>query len=170
MNDTTMMGTTGGRSARNRESKLKQLAGAGDRIGTFVLPFLIAGVALSYLYPALFAVPAMPPAVRALAWIALGAGIVGWLWSVVLILTRVPKGELITSGPFAIVKHPLYAAVSLLVLPAAGLLLGSWLGVFIGAPVYVAARLYAPAEERALAENFGYEWDAYCERVWVPWL
>ena len=28
----------------------------------------------------------------------------------ILILARVPRGELVTTGPFALVKHPLYTA------------------------------------------------------------
>jgi Isoprenylcysteine carboxyl methyltransferase (ICMT) family. len=44
-------------------------------------------------------------------------GVTIWIWSVVLILTKVPRGELITSGPYALVKHPIYTGVALLVLP-----------------------------------------------------
>jgi protein-S-isoprenylcysteine O-methyltransferase Ste14 len=77
---------------------------------------------------------------------------------------------LITTGPFAVVKHPLYTSVGLLVLPAAGILLGSWLGVVIGVALYVGARLFAPAEEQELRTTFGARWEAYERRVVLPWL
>ena len=80
------------------------------------------------------------------------------------------QGELITSGPFAVAKHPLYTSVGLLVLPAAGILLGTWLGVVIGVALYVGARLFAPAEEQELRRRFGTRWDAYLQRVMLPWL
>ncbi len=76
----------------------------------------------------------------------------------------------ITSGPFAVAKHPLYTSVGLLVLPAAGILLGTWLGVVIGVALYVGARLFAPAEEQELRRRFGTRWDAYQRRVMLPWL
>ena len=67
-------------------------------------------------------------------------------------------------------KHPLYTSVGLLVLPSAGIQLGTWLGVLIGVALYVGARLFAPAEERELRSAFGARWEAYEERVLLPWL
>ncbi len=55
-------------------------------------------------------------------------------------------------------------------LPGIGLLLGSWLGVFIGVVLYVGSRLFSGEEEKALAETFGERWAEYCERVKIPWL
>lgn len=51
-----------------------------------------------------------------------------------------------------------------------GSLFDTWLGAVVGIALYVASRLFAPAEEAELAERFGGEWDAYCHRVKVPWL
>jgi hypothetical protein len=102
--------------------------------------------------------------------VGLVVGLIGWASSAAMIVTKVPKGELITGGPYAIVKHPLYTSVGLLVLPAAGVLLDTWLGAALGATIYLASRRFAPAEEAALAESFGRRWDAYARRVIVPWL
>lgn len=135
-----------------------------------VLPFLLVGLTLNAAYPAGFTVGGPPRPVAAGASIALGAGIVLWAWSVALIVRRVPKGELITNGPFTLMKHPLYTGVSLLVLPSVGLLLDSWLGVLLGAVMYAATRVCAPLEEEALSRKFGTEWDDYCASVRLPWL
>ena len=50
-------------------------------------------------------------------------------------------------------------------LPSAGFLLDTWLGLALGIAMYVASRICAPAEERALAKTFGARWDAYARRV-----
>lgn len=160
----------GARTQVGGSSAIKNLVGAGDKIGKVVLPFLALGVAANIWRPSLFAVGGPSAGLRIAALAVLGVGVVMWLWSVVLILTRVPRGELITSGPFALVKHPLYTGVSLLVLPAVGVLLNTWLGAALGAVIYIAARRYAPAEEIALSEAFGAEWDAYEDSVALPWL
>jgi protein-S-isoprenylcysteine O-methyltransferase Ste14 len=97
-------------------------------------------------------------------------GVVLWLWSVVLILLRVPQKKLITDGPYALVKHPLYTAVALLVLPWLGFLLDSWLGVVVGLAIYIGSRLYSPAEEEGLSKTFGPAWGAYRRKVLLPWL
>ena len=153
-----------------RKVDLKTLVGSGDRIGLFVLPFLVVGLALNWIFPSFFSAGDPATVLRFESIAVLIAGVVAWGWSVVLILTRVPRGELITTGPYAVVKHPLYTAVALLVIPAAGLLLNTWLGVVLGLVMYAAVRIFAPAEEAQLSRTFGARWDAYRDAVWIPWL
>ena len=154
----------------SRRFDLKALVGSGDRIGAFVLPFLLVGVVLNVVWPSIFSVGGPSDALRTVSIVLLVPGVVLWLWSVVLILTKVPKGELITGGPFALMRHPLYTSVALLVLPWVGFLLNTWLGVVIGAALYVGSRMYARGEEEALAKTFGAEWDQYRRTVFFPWV
>jgi protein-S-isoprenylcysteine O-methyltransferase Ste14 len=149
---------------------LRHLVGSGDLIALFALPFVLGGVAIQIAMPTLLAVDATSGPIRVIAIFLLTVGVLTWAWSVGLILSRVPKGELITTGPYAVVKHPLYTSVGLLVLPALGVLLGTWLGAVIGVAVYAGSRLFAPAEEAELRKTFGAEWEAYVRRVKLPWL
>ena len=48
--------------------------------------------------------------------------------------------------------------------------LDTWLGAVLGAVMYLASRRYAPAEEEALATEFGTAWEEYLRSVRVPWL
>lgn len=150
--------------------KLLGLVGSGDKIGLLTLPFLIAGVILNVLFPSTFRVGGPPPALKVVSIIILVAGVFTWAWSVVLILTRVPRKELISGGPYALVKHPLYTGVSLLVLPWIGFLCDTWLGAVIWFVLYLSARKFWGEEEKDLAANFGAAWDDYCRRVKIPWL
>jgi protein-S-isoprenylcysteine O-methyltransferase Ste14 len=102
--------------------------------------------------------------------IVLIPGVVIWIWSVALILIKVPRKELITNGPYSLVKHPLYTGVALLVLPWIGILLNTWLGALIGIIVYVGSRLFSPEEEKILSKVFGAAWNDYSASVKVPWL
>jgi protein-S-isoprenylcysteine O-methyltransferase Ste14 len=170
MSGSTTVQTGAESSASAKGLDLKVLVGSGDRIGRLLLPFLLAGLAANLLWPSLFSVGGPSDALRVLSIVMLIPGVIIWIWSVVLILTKVPKGELITTGPYALVKHPLYTAVALLVLPWVGFLLNTWLGVVLGAVLYVGSRLYASGEEQALAETFGAKWDEYCNSVTIPWL
>ena len=81
-----------------------------------------------------------------------------------------PRGELITSGPYALVKHPLYTGVALLVLPAIGFLLNTRLGAAIGIIMYRASRRFSPDEEADLANAFGTTWESYCQTVKIAWI
>jgi protein-S-isoprenylcysteine O-methyltransferase Ste14 len=149
---------------------LKVVVGSGDRIALFTLPVLVVGLVLNIVFPEVFDVGGPPLALRVASFVVLAIGAVIWAWSAVLILTNVPQGRLITTGPFAVVKHPLYTAVALLVLPAIGFLLDTWLGGAIGLVMYVGSRMYSPAEESRMAARFGARWDRYASAVKLRWL
>jgi protein-S-isoprenylcysteine O-methyltransferase Ste14 len=124
---------------------LKTIVGSGDRIGLLVLPFIVVGVSLNLANPAVFTVGGPPAWLGAASIAVLAVGVTIWIWTVVLILMNVPQGRLMTGGPYALIKHPLYTTVALLVLPWVGFLLDSWVGVVIGIALYVASRMFAPA-------------------------
>lgn len=150
--------------------KLKVLVGSGDKIGLLALPFLGTGLILNILFPSFFSVGGPSTVLKAISIILLIPGLTIWLWSAVLILTKVPKGELITDGPYSLVNHPIYTGVALLVLPGIGFLLNTWLGVLMGIVLYIGSKLYSSEEEEVLSRTFGPAWDEYCHRVKIPWL
>lgn len=150
--------------------KLKALVGSGDKMGLLVLPVLAIGLALNILFPEVFRVGGPPPFLKVISILLLIPGVTIWIWSVALILTKVPRRELITGGPYALVKHPLYTDVALLVLPWLGFLCDTWLGAAVGVVLYIASRLFSPAEEKALSQAFGPAWNDYCRNVKLPWL
>lgn len=149
---------------------LKELVGSGDKIVLATLPVVIVGVILNIAFPSVFEVGGPSDALRTVSVAVLIPGVTIWLWSAVLIMRKVPRGELITTGPFAWAKHPIYTSVALLVLPWAGFLLDTWLGAALGVVLYAASRRYAPAEEAELAERFDTAWDEYARSVKIPWL
>lgn len=69
----------------------------------------------------------------------------------------------ISTGPYAYVRHPMYAAL-LLFVPGTALLLGSWFGTLCGVIVIAATAWRAVHEERTLLDELpGY--DAYMSEV-----
>ena len=148
----------------------KELIGSGSKIGRVAAPFLMAGVILNILAPSLFSVGGPSAGLKAISIVIVITGVVIWMWSGVLILKKVPRKELITNGPYSVVKHPLYTAVALLVLPWIGILFNTWLGVLIGIVVYIGSRIYSPEEEKLLSRTFGNSWDEYCNKVKIPWI
>jgi len=149
--------------------QVRALVGAGDRIAVLTLPFAAVGLAANIVWPWAFRMGfgAMGMAMGA-AFVAVGVPL--WLASVAQVLVFVPKGRLITRGPFALMLHPIYTTVALLVVPGCGLLFDSWLGFAIGIVLYGSVRLFGPSEEKALAAQFPREYPAYRERVLLRWL
>jgi len=149
--------------------KITSLIGAGDRIMALALPAGVLGLAANARWPAAFAMD-LGVAGTAAGAVLLALGVPMWLGAVYLLLRLAPKGELITGGPFALVLHPIYTSVALLVLPGVGLVFDSWLGFAVGLVLYAASRLFAPIEERELAARFPRTYPEYRARVLLPWL
>ncbi len=148
---------------------LRTLVGSGHKITAATLPFAAAAIAANVIWPHVFALNLgrTPVAVGA-ALLAVGVPI--WLTSAVQVAVHVPRGKLITTGPFAVARHPLYTSVALLVIPGAGLLFHSWIGVPIGAVLYAFARAWSGEEEQALRAAFPADYERYRSRVLLPWL
>ncbi len=78
--------------------------------------------------------------------------------------------ELITRGPYAWVRHPMYLGLTLV--GFGGILLyrtWTWILVALNFPALI---VRARREEQALTAEFGAAWQAYCRRVpgWLPRL
>ncbi|MDD8029567.1 MAG: isoprenylcysteine carboxylmethyltransferase family protein [Acidobacteriota bacterium] len=150
--------------------KLKTLVGSGDKIARSVLPVIIIGLALNVWRPSIFSVGGPSPVLKIVSIALLVPGVVVWARSVALILRKVPRKELITTGPYAIVKHPLYTGAAFFVLPWLGFLFNSWLGVAAGIALYAGSRVFSPREEDDLAKTFGPAWEEYRRNIKLPWL
>ena len=76
--------------------------------------------------------------------------------------------KLITSGPFAFVRHPMYLGLQAVAI--GGLLIfWNWTFVFI-AVNFLGLFIRARREEQALAAEFGQAWEVYAGQVpaWIP--
>ena len=72
--------------------------------------------------------------------------------------------ELITSGPYAIVRHPIYTGL-LLAFVGSAMARGEWRGVLAVALVLWALWRKLRLEERWMREQFGEAYQEYCRRV-----
>jgi protein-S-isoprenylcysteine O-methyltransferase Ste14 len=85
------------------------------------------------------------------------------------VLPHRAASKLITTGPFAWSRNPIYVANTLLIL-AAGLYFGKlWLVLLAPLAAFTTQKLAIEREELHLAELFGAEWRAYAAKVrrWI---
>jgi protein-S-isoprenylcysteine O-methyltransferase Ste14 len=146
-----------------------------DRPNRYPLPplILIGSLALGFglhaIAPIGLPAPGMAKVIGALA---LGAGIV-LVMSASMTLSRSgtavlphhPATRLVTSGPFAWSRNPIYLGEALIVAGFGGV--ENALAYIVAAAIFVAAvTLFAVTREEAhLAARFGDEWQAYARRV-----
>jgi protein-S-isoprenylcysteine O-methyltransferase Ste14 len=73
--------------------------------------------------------------------------------------------ELVTEGPFAYVRHPIYSALFAWLL-AMAVAFGHYRGLLLGIPLYwIGTTLRIVEEEKLLRAQFGATYDAYAARV-----
>lgn len=150
--------------------KPRELIGSGDKIIPFAIPFILIGLYVNKVNPTFFRITPISSTAQTIFTIILLIGLVLWLWSVYLIVTKARRGKLIENGPFRLVLHPIYLSVSLLVIPFWGLIYNSWLGIFVGAVFYIGRTFFVGDEEKKLAKMFGDKWKKYKAKVLFPWL
>ncbi len=75
--------------------------------------------------------------------------------------------KLIRTGPYAVVRHPIYAAMFAMIL-GTGLLLARWPALAAAAVLYiVGTEIRIRAEDRLLRSRFGEEYDTWARHVWA---
>jgi protein-S-isoprenylcysteine O-methyltransferase Ste14 len=80
--------------------------------------------------------------------------------------------ELVHTGPYAVVRHPIYASL-LAILLSTLLLLTRWPWALVSAAVFLAGtEIRVRTEDGLLASRFGAGFEAYRRRVpaYIPWL
>lgn len=132
-------------------------------------PLPPAGVPL---HPAEIALDLLAPLISiGSVWLGLAAvRTLGKQWSYE---ARVIEGhELVTRGPYAWVRHPIYTAM-LGKLIASNFAFGHWIGLAIAGTIFVIGTLIRiGSEEKLMRATFGEQYEAYAKRVpaFVPGL
>jgi protein-S-isoprenylcysteine O-methyltransferase Ste14 len=97
-------------------------------------------------------------------WLSIRAvGTLGKQWTYA---ARVIKGhELITQGPYGVVRNPIYLGMFGLLLSTCVAVSRWWSGLVAIALFLIGSRIRIAAEERLLRETFGDQFDRYARRV-----
>ena len=140
--------------------------GIGPR--TF-LPTVAYGVlagAATYAWPDVCLLRWPPYAVLAtVGWILLAMGVAMWLTGVITVMRAYNRDELVTSGVFAVVRHPVYSSAIVFNLPALGLLTRSWPLLLTPLVPYAVFKLLIHREDEYLERRFGQAYLDYRARV-----
>lgn len=72
--------------------------------------------------------------------------------------------QLITSGPYALVRHPIYTGL-LLALVGSAMAMGEWRAVLAFSLAWLALWRKLRLEEHLMHRQFGETYQAYCQRV-----
>jgi len=144
--------------------------GAGLRWGGVTTAYVaVATVVHVAWYPRLVMAGLAPGVAGAIGGGVILAGVAWYVASRLYLHRGRAAGELVTDGPYALVRHPLYAAAVWLILPGVALVVRSWALAPAPLVAYVAIRFFLPAEERVLRARYGQAYDRYRRRTPALW-
>jgi protein-S-isoprenylcysteine O-methyltransferase Ste14 len=153
-------------------SEVTQGRDSGSMLGVAVqaLGFLVVGFGPLNLVlgtpsgPAIGEVVLVLALVAAVIWLfSASSRAMGSNWAIVA-RTR-DDHQLVTWGPFAVVRNPIYVALFVWILVMA-LALGHWRALILGVPLYwIGTWMRVTREEKLLRAQFGAAYDAYAARV-----
>jgi len=142
------------------------LWGVGPKIGRWTFFYLAAAVAATLVWPSVFSIRFVPRGYLAAAGGVLLLSVVPLYVITVRAVARAHREDrLVTTGPYAVCRHPLYALWILLIVPAVAAFLASWLVLTASLFMYVVTRIATRHEEAYLEERFGEAYREYKRRV-----
>ena len=136
--------------------------GVGPKIVASVLACAALAGALSYNFAAACVVPALHQTiVVTLAVILIVIGVPIWLIGAIGAMRAYNRDELVTSGVFGLVRHPMYAAWIVLILPGIALLTSSWPYLLMPLVGYTVFKALIHTEDEYLQSRFGQSYSDY---------
>jgi protein-S-isoprenylcysteine O-methyltransferase Ste14 len=155
------MGNRNGAVAERRITRW----GVGPKIGVPAAAYTFAAWAATAAWPGVFLLPAFPVFVEILGAVLIVAGLTVWIMGAIAVMRAYNRDELVTTGIFALVRHPVYAGWISLALPGLALVTRSWPMFLTPFLAYAIFRRFIPKEDEYLKERFGQPFVNYRRRV-----
>jgi protein-S-isoprenylcysteine O-methyltransferase Ste14 len=156
------------------ETRLKPFGGIVPIFAPVFFLLLAGAIVATVLAPDLFRFPGVPPAARIVPGVLLAAAMIPfYLNTVRVFLTDFKEGKVVTRGTYSYCRNPIYATWLIFLLPAAALLVNSWLFLVLDLVLYGVFKLLIPREYAECREAFGAEFIEYersvSELLPMPW-
>lgn len=140
--------------------------GIGPKLALLSLPYVILSVTVMNRYPEFLDIQLLNSSyVKILGFIWLGVGIIFWVASAIYFLKYFTKGRIVTKGPFALCRNPIYCSVIVFVIPSLGLIFHSGLILSISLVLYIGFKISIHGESNLLRRTFGEEYEIYEKSV-----
>lgn len=140
--------------------------GCGPRLALLSLPYVILSLVIMYKYPEFLDLKFLDLRfVKVLGIIWLVMGITFWVYSAIFFLKYFKPGKLITRGPFALCRNPIYSSIIIFIIPSLALIFHSGLTFTISLVLYIGFVISIHGEVNVLRRIFGEEYEKYEKSV-----
>ena len=139
--------------------------GVGPKTLVPSMSYALAAWAATSAWPGVFRLRWLPDVVVTAGAVLTAAGVAMWLVGAVAVMRAYNRDQLVTSGMFALVRHPVYAAWITLIFPGLALLTRSWPMWITPWIAYAIFRRLIHREDEYLERRFGQAYRDYRRRV-----
>jgi protein-S-isoprenylcysteine O-methyltransferase Ste14 len=126
---------------------------------------LVAALVVHAYLPHSAALPERIGWIKPAGYVLILPGVILWGTAVIQLLTGFPKGQLVTTGAYGVVRNPIYSSVTFFILPAVALITLTWVYFVPAACLYVGVMIFIGKEEQQLTQAFGKAYEDYMARV-----
>jgi len=142
------------------------LFGCGPKLALLYLPYVILSLIVMYRYPEFFDLRFLDfSSIKVFGFVWLGLGIIFWITSAIFFLKYFKPGRLITEGPFALCRNPIYSSIIVFLIPSLALIFHSGLTFSISLVLYLGFKISIHGETNVLRRIFGEEYGIYEKSV-----
>ena len=141
------------------------IVGQGGKIILFMLPSLIAAILVHRYFSQIAALPERISFIKPAGYLLLPLGLILWGAAVIQLMTGFPKGKLVTTGAYSVVRNPIYSSVIFFILPAVALMTLTWVYFVASVFLFSGVMIFIGKEEEQLTKAFGKEYEDYIARV-----
>jgi protein-S-isoprenylcysteine O-methyltransferase Ste14 len=135
--------------------------GVGPKIGRVLIPWWVVTIILSFTSEYFRFTHERSITLMVVGSVYFFIGLIFYFTSVKFLLNGLKKGRLVTKGTFFLCQNPLYVSFVLMLIPAIGLLLNSWLVLTTCVVGFILMKVYISNEYQVLEEAFGSEYLKY---------
>ncbi len=148
-----------------RNLKGMNIVGQGGKIILFMLPSLLLAVVVHIYLPHVAELPVRSWILKPAGYVLLLFGFVLWSTAIVQLLEGFPKGVLVTTGAYGVVRNPIYSSVACFILPGIALVTGTWVYFVVSAFLFCGVSIFIRKEEDSLLLAFGAQYKEYLNSV-----
>lgn len=142
------------------------LGGIGPKLALMCLPYIVLSLTVMVRDPEFLNLEFLDiPLAKTMGFVWLTLGLIFWIASAGMFLSRFKTGKLITQGTFGWCRNPIYASMILFIIPSLGIIFHSGLILSIALVLYIGFKISIHGEVIGLRRTFEEEYEAYEKSV-----
>jgi len=151
----------------NKNESQVSFFGIGPIMTLYSLPFIIIFSILNAFFYSIFQIPIHYIWLLLIGILLTIIGLYIYIKSVKVVKNAYNSSRLTIEGFYGHMRHPMYGAVILFILPGIVFLLNSWILFFIPLTFYIMFRIFIKREEIYCLEKFGEKYSHYKHKVYA---